>query len=151
MSRLRIKFQCLLFLFISCFVSALFSLLRSVSPLLSFLSLGTSKVPRRPPSGTFRIEPMSCGPGLLFQCCLLVLLAVVVTGRIPMQSHLKSDRVEHPSTGGIPLPYDNGLAEGISDRRWDTPANNESTSNLIFESLGSLLQTWGNTRRRNGE
>lgn len=91
------------------------------------------------------------GPGLLFSGCLLVLLATAVTGQITVQSYLESDHVRHPSAGGSALPGGDGPAKGISDRRWDTLANEESTSNLIFESVGSLLQTWGNTRRRNGE
>ena len=92
-----------------------------------------------------------CGPGLLFPGYLLVLLAIAVTGKIPVQSYLESDRVRYLSAGGnIPLD-DDSLARGNPDIRWDTPANKESTANLIFESVGSLLQTWGNTRRRNGQ
>lgn len=94
---------------------------------------------------------MFYGPGLLSPGCLLVLLATAVTGQITIQSYLEGDRVEHPSAGGSALSEDNGLKMGISGGHWDTPANKESTSNLIFESVGSLLQTWGNTRRRNGE
>lgn len=94
---------------------------------------------------------MSYGPGLLSPGCLLVLLAAVVTGQIAVQSYLESDHVQHLSTGGSVPPDNNNLEKGISDRRWDTPVNKESTSNSIFESVGSLLQTWGNTRRRNGE
>jgi hypothetical protein len=95
---------------------------------------------------------MCCGPGLLFPGgCLLAVLAIVVAGQIPVQSYLESDRVQHISAGGSALSDNNDLEKGISDRRWDMPPDKESTSNLIFESVGSLLQTWGNTRRRNGE
>jgi len=90
-------------------------------------------------------------PGLSFSGWLLVLLAIVVTGQPPVQSYLGSDHVRNPSAGGsVPLA-DNELAKGLSDRGWDRPADKESTSNLILESIGSLLQTWGSTRRRNGE
>ena len=86
-----------------------------------------------------------------FSGWVLVLLATAVTGQIPVQSYLGSDRVQHPSTGGSVLSDDNNLANGSFGRRWDVPVDKESTSSLIFESVGSLLQTWGNTRRRNGE
>lgn len=94
---------------------------------------------------------MFCGLSLLSPGCLLVLLATAVTGQTAIQSYLDSDHVQHPSAGGSVLSDDNGSSKGIPDGRWDTPVNKESTSNLIFESVGSLLQTWGNTRRRNGE
>lgn len=93
---------------------------------------------------------MSCGPGLLFLGCLLVLLAIAVTGQTRAQSYLESDRVQYPSVGGSALPDDDDLASGNPETRWDTPVDKGSTANLIFESVGSLLQTWGNTRRRNG-
>ena len=97
---------------------------------------------------------MYCGLGLLFPGCLLVLLvllSIAVTGQIHAQSYLESDHLQHLSAGGSALSDNNGLVEGNTDSRWDTPANNDSTANSIFESVGSLLQTWGNTRRRNGQ
>ena len=90
--------------------------------------------------------------GLLLPGYLLVLLAIAVTGQIHVQSsHLENNHVQHFSAGGIPLSDDDSLAEGSHDSRWSTPADKDSTANLIFESAGSLLQTWGNTRRRNGQ
>lgn len=95
---------------------------------------------------------MCRGPGLLFPGCLLVLLAIVVTGQIPeVQPYLESDRVQHLSSGGTASSDSDSFTEGSLDSRWDTPASEESTANLVFESVGSLLQTWGNTRRRNGQ
>jgi len=94
---------------------------------------------------------MFCGLSLSLSGWLLVLLATVVTGQIPIQSYLGSDRVDDPSAGRNALSDNNDLTNGASDRCWDTPVDKESTSSLIFESVGSLLQTWGNTRRRNGE
>ena len=85
--------------------------------------------------------------------CLLVLLATAVAGQIHAQSLLRSDRAQRLSAQeGAVLPDNNGLAEDTpGGRGWDTPADEDATGNLIFESVGSLLQTWGNTRRRNGE
>ena len=93
---------------------------------------------------------MYCGLSLLFPCFLLVLLAIVVTGQIHVQSYPESDHLQRLSAGGSALPDNDGLAEGNADSRWDAPANIDSTANSIFESVGSLLQIWGNTRRRNG-
>ncbi|KAH9177289.1 hypothetical protein EDB89DRAFT_1533111 [Lactarius sanguifluus] len=36
------------------------------------------------------------------------------------------------------------------DREWNSPPNPNSTHHLIFNSVGSLLQRWPNTLRRNG-
>ncbi|KAF9644677.1 hypothetical protein BDM02DRAFT_885555 [Thelephora ganbajun] len=92
---------------------------------------------------------MRCVPGLLFLGCLLVLLAIAVTGQIPVQSYLEDSRIQHLTAGGNDSVLSDN--EGNSDSRWDTLVNRESTVNLVFESVGSLLQTWGNTRRRNGQ
>jgi len=94
---------------------------------------------------------MFCSLYRMFPAWLLVLLATVVTGRATVQSYLGSGRVQHASAGGSVLSDDNRLGNGPPGRRWDVPVDKESTSSLIFESVGSLLQTWGNTRRRNGE
>lgn len=93
---------------------------------------------------------MYCGPGLLSPGYLLVLLAVAATGQIHVQSYLENDRVQHLPTGGSTLSDSDSLAEGNPERHRSAQANGNSTANLIFESIGSLLQTWGNTRRRNG-
>ena len=94
---------------------------------------------------------MYCGLGLLFPCFLLVLLAIVVTGQIHVQSYPESDHLQRLSAGGSALSDNDGLTEGNADSCWDTPANIDSTANSIFDSVGSLLQTWGNTRRQNGQ
>ena len=80
-----------------------------------------------------------------------MLLAIAATGQTLVQSYLESDHVRHLSAGGSLPPDNGGLATWYPDNRWDTPANKDSAANLIFESVGSLLQTWGNTRRRNGQ
>lgn len=85
--------------------------------------------------------------------CLLVALATAVAGQIHAQSFLGSDRAQRLSAQeGAAPPDDDALVEGApGGRGWDTPVDEDGTGNLIFESVGSLLQTWGNTRRRNGE
>ena len=93
------------------------------------------------------------GPGLnlLLPGFLLVLLAIPVPGQPPIRTYLESHRLQLLFAEGSASSNNNTLGKGIHDRLWHTPANKETTSNLIFESIGQLLQTWGNTRRRNGE
>jgi len=80
-----------------------------------------------------------------------VLLAIAVAGEFFVQPYLEGDHAQRLSAGGSTLPENGGLAEGNPGNHYDTPVNKDSTANSIFESVGSLLQTWGNTRRRNGQ
>ena len=88
---------------------------------------------------------------VLFPGCLLALLAIAVTGQIHVRSYLESERVQHLSAGGSALPDEDTFTEGDPDSRRGASANKDSTASSISESIGSLLRTWGNTQRRNGQ
>ncbi|KAH9177287.1 hypothetical protein EDB89DRAFT_1533165 [Lactarius sanguifluus] len=55
-----------------------------------------------------------------------------------------------PDDGPLQATFRVLSGSNAPDREWNSPPNPNSTHHLIFNSVGSLLQRWPNTFRRNG-
>ncbi|KAI5995278.1 hypothetical protein F5J12DRAFT_922472 [Pisolithus orientalis] len=68
-------------------------------------------------------------------------------GKAPVQGRLLSVEKPHYAAGGL---HTEGDHDSLANWRLDHPPSVNSTHHLIFETVGSLLQQWPNTRMRNG-